>query len=118
MEFGFKDASSQFKGMEPWMIAAQLANMAGRPVINKTGLKGLFEFRLEYSLKPSDDRPDISRAIQDQLGLKLESARGPVETIVIDHLENRPRISRKAHRLVLPYCRFRHKKRQHRRGGY
>ena len=77
------------RGWEPWMLAAILQSIpaVGRPVIDKTGLKGLFEFRLDYAVRPDEDRPDIFRALQDQLGLKLESARGPVEFFVIDHIE-------------------------------
>jgi uncharacterized protein (TIGR03435 family) len=77
------------KGWEPWMIAATLGTTpgVGRPVIDKTGLKGLFEFRLEYSVNSTDDRPDIFKAVQNQLGLTLESTKGPVEFVIIDHLE-------------------------------
>ncbi len=77
------------KGWEPWMIAGTLASLpdVGRPVSDKTGLKGLFEFRLDFSAGANDDRPNIFSAIQDQLGLKLEASKGPVEFVVIDHLE-------------------------------
>jgi uncharacterized protein (TIGR03435 family) len=77
------------KGWEPWMIAASLASIpdVGRPVVDKTGLKGIFEFRLDYSVSPNEDRPNIFSALQDQLGLKLEPSKGPVEFFVIDHLE-------------------------------
>jgi uncharacterized protein (TIGR03435 family) len=77
------------KGWEPWMIAGTLASLpdVGRPVLDKTGLKGLFEFRLDFSAGANDDRPNIFSAIQDQLGLKLEASKGPVEFVVIDHLE-------------------------------
>ncbi len=77
------------RGWELWMLAGILQSIpgVGRPVIDKTGLKGLFEFRLDYAVRPDEDRPDIFRALQDQLGLKLESSRGPVEFFVIDHME-------------------------------
>jgi uncharacterized protein (TIGR03435 family) len=77
------------KGWEAWMLAGTLASMpdVGRPVVDRTGLKGLFEFRLDFSVTPNDDRPDLLSALQEQLGLKLESSRGPVEIFVIDHLE-------------------------------
>lgn len=77
------------KGWEPWMIAATLATIpdVGRPVLDKTGLKGVFEFRLNYAAASNEDGPDIFRAIQDQLGLKLLSTKGPVEFVVLDRLE-------------------------------
>ena len=77
------------KGWEAWMIAAILQQIpgVGRPVMDKTGLKGLFEFRLDYAVRPNEDRPDIFSAVQDQLGLKLVSSKGPVEFFTIDQLE-------------------------------
>lgn len=77
------------KGWEPWMLASTLTGVAGigRPVVDRTGMKGLFEFRLEYSVRPNDDRPDIFTAVQEQLGLKLESGKGLVEIVILDRLE-------------------------------
>jgi uncharacterized protein (TIGR03435 family) len=57
----------------------------GRPVLDRTGLKGNFDFKFEYGpdeTKP-DSGPSIFTALQE-LGLKLESQRGPVEVLVID----------------------------------
>ena len=71
----------------------QLLNMVvDRPVVDRTGLSGRFAIHLEYA-EPnvasgdSADRPSIYAALQDQLGLKLEPARGPNEFLVIDHIE-------------------------------
>jgi uncharacterized protein (TIGR03435 family) len=70
-----------------------------RVVIDKTGLKGDFDWTLEWGADPStrSDDPDRSRidvpgpsiftALQEQLGLKLEASRGPVEVLVIDSVE-------------------------------
>ncbi len=73
-------------------LAATLANICGRPVFDKTGLTGKYDYKLEYA--PEDAQqdadataPSIYTAVQDQLGLKLESAKGPVEIFVIDHAE-------------------------------
>jgi bla regulator protein BlaR1 len=67
-----------------------LSNWEGRPVQDKTGLVGRYDFRLQrpaLAAQPgSDSRPSIS-AVLDDLGLKLESTRAPVETLVIDHVE-------------------------------
>ena len=59
-----------------------------RPVLDQTGLKGSYDFKFEYA--PDDPRPDIISSIfasVQGIGLKLEAAKGPVETIVIDHAE-------------------------------
>jgi uncharacterized protein (TIGR03435 family) len=64
-----------------------------RPVIDKTGITGLFDFHLEYAPDrgaPSDDPatgPSIFTALQEQLGLKLEPSKGPQEFLVIDSVE-------------------------------
>jgi uncharacterized protein (TIGR03435 family) len=67
-----------------------LSASLGRPVLDKTGLTGRYDFRLTWA--PDENQTDSSApslftAIQEQLGLKLESGRGPVPTIVIDHIE-------------------------------
>lgn len=70
------------------MFADRLIDTVGRPVIDRTGLTGEFDFRVDYSI---DDNPEtglpIFIALQNQLGLKLESAKGPIETLVIEHAE-------------------------------
>lgn len=60
------------------------------PVLDKTGLAGLYDFTLEWTpddSQPGPNAPNLFIAIQEQLGLKLESGKGPVEVIVIDHVE-------------------------------
>ncbi len=67
----------------------------GKLVADKTGLSGAFSFELNWAPeqlgpKPEpapDDRPSIFTALQEQLGLKLESAKVPVQAVVIDHAE-------------------------------
>ena len=61
-----------------------------RPVLNATGLKGLFDLALDYATDDTSTDsagPSIFTALQEQLGLKLEPARGPVEILVVDHAE-------------------------------
>ena len=70
------------------LLAQLLATASGRIVADRTGLKGGFEIDLEYSPdQTSTDKPSIFTAVQEQLGLKLESARAPVDVVVIDHIE-------------------------------
>jgi len=60
-----------------------------RPVIDKTGMTGYFQIQLAFS--PADsagpDSPDVFQAVQEQLGLRLVPAKGPVDVLVIDHIE-------------------------------
>jgi uncharacterized protein (TIGR03435 family) len=59
-----------------------------RPVLDRTGIEGEFDFKLDYAIDDNPDSgPSIFSAIQEQLGLKLEAAKGPVEILVIDHVE-------------------------------
>ena len=64
---------------------------AGRVVVDKTGLAGDYEFELVWNPIPlSDakvDRPSLFVAVEEQLGMKLEPAHGPVEIVVIDRIE-------------------------------
>ncbi len=90
------------------MTMVQLANslsaIIGPPVIDNTGYAGYFDFQLEFSreLTATDSRPtgdarlatptdtsepSIFNALQEQLGMKLEATKGPVEVLVIDHVE-------------------------------
>jgi uncharacterized protein (TIGR03435 family) len=100
-----------FNGVPMAMIAQVLTQSVGRPVIEKTGLTGYYDFTLQWTPQPGSgmpfqpaggppaapapaadpDGPNLFTAVQEQLGLKLESARGPVEVIVIDRLD-RPRL--------------------------
>lgn len=67
-------------------LAALLGMALDRPVIDKTGLTNYFEIHLAFS--PDDsDAPGIFQAIQEQLGLRLVPAKGPVDVLVIDHIE-------------------------------
>jgi uncharacterized protein (TIGR03435 family) len=71
------------------VIAVRLGNLPviGRPIVDKTGLKGQYEFRLDYAARPDEDKPDIFTALQEQLGLKLEPSKASVEFVVIDNIK-------------------------------
>jgi uncharacterized protein (TIGR03435 family) len=74
-------------------LADQLSRIVDRLVFNKTGIKGFFDFSLEYSPMDtqSSDAPlglaDVLTAIQEQLGLKLQPDRARIEVLVIDGAE-------------------------------
>jgi uncharacterized protein (TIGR03435 family) len=74
-------------------FAQILARKMELPVVNHTGLEGIFNFKLQWtpeSAKPVDGGPEgapIYTAIQEQLGLRLRSQKAPVEILVIDHVE-------------------------------
>ncbi len=62
-----------------------------RPVLDKTGLTGGYDFTLEFSRGTADSTSaSIFTAVQEQLGLKLDPAREPTDVLVIDHVESRP----------------------------
>ncbi len=97
--------SVDFEGGTLAMLAGLLALILDRPVIDKTGITDYFAIQLRFSpddsapsrTAPADpgapatvrdpDDPGIFQAIQEQLGLKLVPAKGPVDVLVIDHIE-------------------------------
>ena len=87
-------------------FAKMLSTLLGREVIDKTGFTRRFALHLDFALddalvglsnpggpdaggQPPDAnaRPSIRAALQEQLGLKLEMSKGPVDVLVIDHVE-------------------------------
>jgi bla regulator protein blaR1 len=86
------------------MLVLNLANSLDRAVLDKTGLAGKYDFKLEWSLDalnvsspiaatgaetptaPEPNGPSLFAALQEQLGLRLEPQKAPVETLVIDHV--------------------------------
>ena len=68
-------------------IASLLSNAAARPVIDKTGLDGNYELDLKFSRGATDDAVSVFTAVQEQLGLKLESATAPLDVLVVEHME-------------------------------
>ena len=94
------------------LLADALSRQLGRNVLDRTGLKGNYDFTLKWTREegqgqmfrgagegpegrpspeaappPDASGPSIFTALQEQLGLKLESQKGPVETLAIDHAE-------------------------------
>jgi len=70
------------------LLALRLSRYMERPVLDQTGLAGSFDFAYEY--RQEDPHPDLISSILtsiQELGLKLESAKGPVDTLLIDHAD-------------------------------
>ena len=67
-------------------LARGLSNRLHQPVVDKTGIDGRYDFDLTFG---ADDQsgPSIFTALQEQLGLKLESQKLPTRVLVIDHVE-------------------------------
>jgi uncharacterized protein (TIGR03435 family) len=111
-------------GMDMYDLALTLASFLDRPVVDQTGIQGLFDIKLQWNpfatgsqpqpreevprspgaearegirLEPST-LPSVFAALEEQLGLKLDSHKGPIEIYVIDHVERpsetRPSASR------------------------
>jgi uncharacterized protein (TIGR03435 family) len=83
-------------------LAVSLTQMLGRPVLDETGIDGKFKYRLEFRpeedakrafalagqpVAEDDPRPSIFTAIKSQLGLELQSRKGPVTSVVIERIE-------------------------------
>ena len=87
-------------------LVQTLSNAVGRPVVDRTGLAGAYDFNLRWAFDPGQgagplgapppgavlptpdpDAPNLFTALQEQLGLKLENQRAPVEVVVIDRIE-------------------------------
>ncbi len=104
----FSMSRGKLSGQEAEMpfIVSILSRELGRTVIDRTGLTGKYEITLQWTPdgdaapparatdsapgappSPTDSGPSIFTAIQEQLGLKLESSKGPVPVLVIDHIE-------------------------------
>jgi bla regulator protein blaR1 len=97
------------QGVDLSFVAKQFSQQLGRTVQDKTGLTGKYDFTLQWkpdrdpspmpgapqpgqqgpaaTLSPDSSEASIFTAVQEQLGLKLESRKAPVEVLVIDHVE-------------------------------
>jgi uncharacterized protein (TIGR03435 family) len=94
----------QMKGQKapPSSLAGVLSAIVGRTVVDRTGLNGRLDFNLEWT--PDDlssgngpdsaaplsnvPGPSIFTAVQEQLGLKLDSQKGPAEVLIVDRAEH------------------------------
>jgi uncharacterized protein (TIGR03435 family) len=90
--------SARYSDLSMAELAAILSKQVHLPVIDATGLQGKFDFTLSWAMdrgEPSaasdgNSGPTVFSALQEQLGLKLEQKKGPVDRLVIDHAEKVP----------------------------
>jgi uncharacterized protein (TIGR03435 family) len=79
-------------------LTTRLSRILGRPVVNNTGLGDNYDFKVEWTPDAAPSAPDgqpmetalgpsLFAALQQQLGLRLEATKGPVDILVIDHVE-------------------------------
>jgi uncharacterized protein (TIGR03435 family) len=89
-------AGMSARSMDMEALATAISRSIGRPVINRTGLTGKFDVDLNYAPDlggppgappPVSNAPALPTALQEQLGLKLESGRAPIEVLVIDSVQ-------------------------------
>jgi uncharacterized protein (TIGR03435 family) len=81
----FSSGATFLRGtMDSEALAAHLTSTLHRPVIDNTGLRGIWKIDLTWAPDNVTTGPSLFTAIQEQLGLKLESAKGPVQVLVID----------------------------------
>ena len=72
------------------MLTRRLSQQLREPVSDHTGLKGIYDFTLDWGQDDSVPGPSLFTAVQEQLGLKLETKRVPLEVLVVDHAEKVP----------------------------
>ncbi len=86
-----KSYNYTFRSIPLSALTDLLSTQVQRTVIDKTDLTGSFDFALTWAKHDTSEQIDsgssIFTALQEQLGLKLESAKGPVRVLVIDHVE-------------------------------
>jgi uncharacterized protein (TIGR03435 family) len=92
----------EFNGITMAEFAGVLEHDVDRPVIDMTGLAGPYDIRLTFAPRrpfgptgvssptPSPDMPEVFTALTEQLGLRLESRRGPIVVLVVDSALRQP----------------------------
>jgi bla regulator protein blaR1 len=92
---GIRRSCGQMIGTSATMtnLVLMLSRELDRPLVDRTGLTGKYSFRLDWTPETGscpgvpDDNPSIFTALEEKLGLKLESIKGPVDSLVIDYAE-------------------------------
>ena len=79
-------------------LARNMSRLVGRVIVNRTGLQGRYDFDLKFvpdaeltagpaADRPPDALPSLLVALEEQLGLKLEAQRAPVDVVVVDSIQ-------------------------------
>jgi uncharacterized protein (TIGR03435 family) len=94
MMMGDGHATERYAEETMTQFAENLASQVKHPVADATGLRGKYDFTLNWIADgadaTNDTGPNIFRALQEQLGLKLESKKAMVDILIVDHLEKTP----------------------------
>jgi uncharacterized protein (TIGR03435 family) len=69
-------------------FANWLSRSVDHPVIDKTDLRGFFSMKLEWARQ--GDGPSIFSALPEQLGLRIEPSKAPIDILIVDHAERTP----------------------------
>jgi uncharacterized protein (TIGR03435 family) len=86
----------RFNGFALSMFVQGISGRVGRHVVDRTGLSGEWSFELKFSLPPAPGAdpappdpnvPDLFTAVREQLGMKFEATKGPVEVWIVDSIE-------------------------------
>jgi len=86
-------ASGQWFRVTMQRLVTELDHQLNKPVVDATGLNGKYDLALHWvpdPTRPDGDGPSLFAALQEQLGLKLESKKVTIPTVVIDHAEKTP----------------------------
>jgi uncharacterized protein (TIGR03435 family) len=78
------------RSMTTARLALFISRFERQTVLDQTGLSGAWEFKLEWSPPDNPTGPSIFTALEEQLGLRLESRHGPIDVIVVDHADQTP----------------------------
>ena len=84
---GIADGEAEGTNTTTDYLAVRLSRYLQLPVLNQTGIAGSYDFYLEPDDPDSHDVIAATRSVVDRLGLKLKRGRGPIQTLVIDHVE-------------------------------
>jgi uncharacterized protein (TIGR03435 family) len=82
---GYGNGPTMVRGtLDTAQLAHLLTPVLGRTVVDNTGLHGNYKMDITWAADDQPSGPSLFTVIQEQLGLKLESTKGPVEVLVID----------------------------------
>lgn len=82
------------QSMPMYVLASLLSRFESQLVVDRTGLTGRYQFKLEWAVQngpnPGREGPSLSSALEEQLGLRLETRREPLDVIVVERAEKMP----------------------------